>query len=165
LDPVVVQHALAGVDVVIQSLGVPVSGIDRPASSIVFRGDALLVAAMKKAGTKRLICVTGFGAGDSRGRGGVLYDAAVCLLLGRVYEDKDVQEQIIRRSGLQWIIVRPVILTDGTRTGKYRAVIDPEDWGCGFISRADVAEFLVRQIDDNSFLGTTPVLSDLLQKT
>jgi hypothetical protein len=56
LDPVVVQHALAGVDVVIQSLGVPVSGIDRPASSIVFRGDALVVAAMKKAGTKRLIC-------------------------------------------------------------------------------------------------------------
>jgi putative NADH-flavin reductase len=91
LDPVVVHHALAGVDVVIQSLGVPVSGIDRPASSIVFRGDALLVAAMKKAGTKRLICVTGFGAGDSRA--GLLYDAAFCLLLGRAYEDKDYRSR------------------------------------------------------------------------
>jgi putative NADH-flavin reductase len=122
LDPVVVQHALAGVDVVIQSLGVPVSGIDRPASSIVFRGDALLVAAMKKAGTKRLICVTGFGAGDSRGRGGLLYDAAFCLLPWSHLRGQGLQEQIIRRSGLQWIIVRPVILTDGARTGTYRAL-------------------------------------------
>jgi putative NADH-flavin reductase len=161
LDPIVVQRALAGVDVVIQSLGVPVGPdlIFRPVR-LFSAATRILVAAMKKAGTKRLICVTGFGAGDSRGRGGLLYDAAFCLLLGRVYEDKDVQEQIIRRSGLQWIIVRPVILTDGARTGTYRVLIDPQDWGCGFISRADVAEFLVRQIDEDSFLGTTPVLSD-----
>ncbi|HEY4861196.1 MAG TPA: NAD(P)H-binding protein, partial [Xanthobacteraceae bacterium] len=64
----------------------------------------------------RLICVTGFGAGDSRGRGGVLYRAAFHLLLGRVYDDKDVQERIVRRSKLDWVIVRPVILTNGPKT-------------------------------------------------
>jgi hypothetical protein len=46
------------------------------------------------------------------------------------------------------------------KTRTYRALTDARDWRFGFISRADVADFLVKQIDDNSFLGTTPVLSD-----
>src|SRR5215211_267249 len=160
LDPIVVQRALAGVEVVIQSLGLSVGPelIFRPVR-LFSEATRILVAGMKKAGRKRLICVTGFGTGDSRGRGGLVYDAAFCVLLGRVYEDKDVQEQIIRRSGLQWTIVRPVILTNGPKTGAYRALSDPRDWRCGFISRADVADFLIKQIDENTFVGATPVLS------
>ena len=46
---------------------------------------------------------------------GVLYNAAFHLLLGRVYDDKDVQERIVRRSKLDWVIVRPVILTNGPK--------------------------------------------------
>jgi hypothetical protein len=57
----------------------------------------------------------GFGAGDSRGHGGFLYSVAFHLLLGRVYDDKDVQERIVRNSKLDWVIVRPVILTDGPK--------------------------------------------------
>ena len=103
--------------------------------------------------------VTGFGAGDSRGRGGLLYNAALCLFLGRVYADKDVQERIIRRSRLDWTIVRPTILTNGPRTGAYRVLVDPRDWISGSISRADVADFLVAQIDDASLLHKTPTLT------
>ena len=106
-----------------------------------------------------MICVTGFGAGDSRGYGGFLYCAAFHLLLGRVYDDKDVQERIVRRSKLDWVIVRPVILTSGPRTKAYRALVDPRDWTCGFISRADVADFLVKQIDNGTFLHKTPALT------
>jgi hypothetical protein len=105
------------------------------------------------------IAVAGEVAGDSRGHGGFLYSLAFHLLLGRVYEDKDVQERIVRRSKLDWVIVRPVILTDGPKTNAYRALVDPRDWTCGFISRADVADFLVKQIDDNAFLHKTPVLT------
>ena len=57
---------------------------------------------MEASGVKRLIRVTGLGAGDSRGRGGILYNAALCLFLGRLYADKDVQERIIRKSRLDW---------------------------------------------------------------
>ena len=64
----------------------------------------------------------------------------------------------MRRSKLDWVIARPVILTDGPKTNAYRALVDPRDWTCVFISRADVAEFLVRQIDDNAFLHKTPVV-------
>jgi len=114
---------------------------------------------MEEAQVKRLICVTGFGAGDSRGRGGFLYNVAFHLLLGRVYDDKDVQERIVRSSKLDWVIVRPVILTDGPKTNAYRALVDPRRWTCGFIARADVADFLVKQIDDDAFLHKTPVLT------
>jgi hypothetical protein len=55
--------------------------------------------------------------------------------------------------------VRPVILTDGPKTNAYRALVDPRDWTCGFISRADVSDFLVKQINSDAFLHKTPVLT------
>jgi putative NADH-flavin reductase len=160
LDRDTIERALVGVDVVIQTLGVS------PAPELIFSGTLLfseatrvLVNAMEASAVRRLICVTGFGAGDSSGRGGLLYNAALCLFLGRVYADKDMQERIIRRSRLEWTIVRPTILTDGPRTGAYRVRVDPHDWASGFISRADVAEFLVKQIDDANLLHKTPALT------
>ena len=160
LEMAAVKRALSGVDVVTQSLGVSAG------PEIVFKpmrffskATRVLVTAMEQAHVKRLICVTGFGAGDSRGHGGFLYNLAFHLLLGRVYDDKDVQERIVRSSKLDWVIVRPVILTDGPKTNACRALVDPRDWTCGFISRADVADFLVKQIDDNTFLHKAPVLT------
>jgi putative NADH-flavin reductase len=155
-----VKRALTGVDVVIQSLGISAGPeiILKP-TQFFSTATRMLIAAMEEAQVKRLICVTGFGAGDSRGRGGFLYSVVFHLLVGRVYDDKDAQERIVRRSKLDWVIVRPVILTNGPKTSAYRALADPRDWACGFVSRADVADFLVKQIDDNTFLHKTPVLT------
>jgi putative NADH-flavin reductase len=159
LDASTIKHALAGVDVVIQTLGVDFS------PDAIFRGTQLfsvatrvLVTAMEEAGVRRLICVTGLGAGDSRNKGGFLYDMAFHLFVGRVYSDKDAQEWIIRKSSLDWLIARPAVLTNGPRTGTYRVLVHPQEWRSGFISRADVADFLVKQIDDNTLIGKTPVL-------
>jgi hypothetical protein len=114
---------------------------------------------VKAAEVKRLIAVTGLGAGDSRGHGGILYDrVAFPLLLKRVYDDKDVQEWIIRSSGLDWTIVRPGLLNSGPAAGRYRVLSSPQEWRFGLISRADVADFLVRQIDDRALIGATPLL-------
>ena len=78
LDPDSIRNVLRDIDVVIQTLGVDFS------PRLVFEGTRLfsestriLVDAMKAAGVKRLITVTGLGAGDSRGHGGLLYDAVV----------------------------------------------------------------------------------------
>ena len=160
LEMATVKRALTGVDVVTQSLGVSAGPeiILKP-TRLFSKATRLLVTAMEQAHVKRLICVTGFGAGDSRGHSGFLYSLGFHLLLGRVYDDKDVQERIVRRSKLDWVIVRPVILTDGPKTNAYRALVDPRSWTCGFISRADVADFLVKQIDDDAFLYKTPVLT------
>ena len=160
LETATVKRALSGVDVVIQSLGVSAGPevILKP-TRFFSKATRVLVTAMEETNVKRLICVTGFGAGDSRGHGGFLYSLGFHLLLGRVYDDKDVQERIVRRNKLDWVIVRPVILTDGPKTNTYRALIDPRDWTCGFIPRADVADFLVKQIDGDAFLRNTPVLT------
>ena len=77
----------------------------------------------------------------------------------RVYADKDAQEWVIRRSRLDWTIVRTTVLTNGPRTGAYRVLVEARDWRSGTISRADVADFLIRQINDASLIGKTPVLT------
>ena len=160
LDQHTIERALVGVDAVIQTLGVS------PTPELIFGGTRLfsvatriLVNAMEASTVRRLICVTGLGAGDSRGRGGLLYNAIFYLILGSVYADKDAQEWIIRRSRLEWTIVRPTVLTTGPRTGAYRVLVDPRDWQSGFISRADVGDFLVRQVSDASLVHKTPVLT------
>jgi putative NADH-flavin reductase len=160
LDRDTVRKALEDVDVVIQTLGVDFSLqaiFER--TNLFSQSTRILVDAMQATGVKRLIAVTGLGAGDSRGHGGLLYDAvAFPLLLKRVYDDKDVQEWIIRSSGLEWTIVRPGLLTNRPATGQYRILNKPTDWRFGVISRADVANFLVRQIDDRALIGSTPLL-------
>ena len=157
LDHATVKAALAGVDAAVQTLGVA-AGPGMMLKPVRLFSDAtrLLVTAMKETEVNRLISVTGFGAGDSRHRGGCLYNAAFELFLRQAYEDKDVQEDLIQESGL---IARPVILTNGSRTGRYRVLVEPRSWRVGFISRADVADFLVKQIDDDAYLGKTPLLT------
>lgn len=159
LDGRDVRRALEGIDAVIQTLGVKMGPAAILVRTRVFStATRLLVDAMAEAGVRRLIALTGFGAGDSRNQAGPLYDLALNAVLGRVYDDKSLQEYLIRNSGLDWVIARPVILTDGPRSGAYRVLLDPRDWRCGRISRADVADFLVGQITSDAYLGKTPVL-------
>jgi putative NADH-flavin reductase len=160
LDQAAVAGALEGVDAVIQTLGVSPS-VERAIkpTSLFSEATRALIQAMEQTGVRRLIALTGFGAGDSRNRGGCLYNTAFHLFLGRAYDDKDVQEQLIQDSKLDWVIARPVILFNGSRTGRYRILVEPRSWRIGFISRADVADFLVKQIDDDAYLGKTPVLT------
>ena len=160
LDAAAIAAALAATDAVIQSLGAPKGPQSVLGGTTLFsRATRILVDAMRAHGPRRLVTVTGMGAGDSRGHGGLLYDALVFpLVLKRVYDDKDVQEQIVKASGLEWTIVRPGLLTSGPATGAVRALTDPKDWGPGTISRADVADFLVREAFERRFVGQTPLL-------
>lgn len=160
LDQAAVSDALTGVDAVIQSLGISLSlcSVLRP---VTLFSDAtrVLIEAMTGAGVKRLICVTGFGAGASAMKVGFLHDAFVRQgVLKQAYDDKDVQEWMIRKSGLDWVIARPGILTNSSRADRYRILTDSKDWKLGTISRAHVAEFLVGQILSDKYIGTTPLL-------
>ncbi len=155
-----IEAALLDIDVVIQSLGIA-AGPELMLRPGRFFSEAtrVLVAAMHKANVPRLISVTGFGAGDSKARMGCLQAIPFRLFLGKAYDDKTVQEHLIRDSGLDWVIARPVILTNGPGTGRYRVLVEPGDWRGGLVSRADVADFLVEQIQSDAYLGKTPVLA------
>ncbi len=107
-----------------------------------------------------LIAVTGIGAGDSRGHGGFFYDRIMLpIFLRRMYADKDRQEAILRERIPRWIVVRPGFLTNGPRTGRYRALTDLRGVRAGKISRADVADFMLAQAKAPTFLGQTPLLT------
>ena len=54
--------------------------------------------------------------------------------------------------------MRPGLLKDSPATGSYRVLTASEDWRFGATSRADVADFLVRQVEDRTLIGTTPLL-------
>jgi putative NADH-flavin reductase len=157
LKPEDVEGAMADVHVVIQTLGVGLGDLWRP---IHLFSDAtrVMVAAMEAKGVKRLIAVTGFGAGDSGARIGALQRVPFQIVFGRAYADKSVQEQLIKDSDLDWTIARPGVLTQGARTGRYKILSEPSQWRNGIIARADVAQFLVRQIEDRTYVRQAPVL-------
>lgn len=159
LEAADVQAALDGVSAVVLSLGVAARSDAVVGPVRLFsRATRTIVPAMERAGVTRLICVTGFGAGDSGASLTVLESIPFRLLLGRIYDDKGVQERIIKESGLDWVIARPGLLTNGPRTARYKVLKESGSWRNGVISRADVADFLVRQIEDDAYLGTAPVL-------
>ncbi len=152
-----VEAALIGTDVVIQTLGVGFADLFRPVH-LFSDATRILIPAMKASGVRRLISVTGFGAGDSRARISVLQRLPFRLVFGRAYDDKSLQERLISESGLDWTIARPGVLTRGPRTDRYRILVEPAQWRNGTISRADVAAFLVHQIEDHSYSHLAPVL-------
>ena len=152
-----VEAALIGVDVVIQTLGIGGADLFRPVR-LFSDATRVLITAMQAQGVKRLISVTGFGAGDSRASIGCLQRLPFQIVFGRAYEDKSLQERLIRESGLDWTIARPGVLTGGRRTGRYKILAEASQWRNGIISRSDVADFLVRQIEDPTFVHQAPVL-------
>ena len=152
-----VKTALVGVDVVIQALGVGIGELFRPVH-LFSEATKILIGAMKTPKVKRLICVTGFGAGDSRASISCLQRFPFQAVFGRAYNDKTLQEQLIKDSELDWTIARPGILTSGRRTNHYKILSEASQFRNGIISRANVADFLVRQIVDQSYIHKAPVL-------
>jgi putative NADH-flavin reductase len=128
--------------------------------SVFSEGTANVIKAMKNHSCKVLLCITGIGAGDSRGHGGFLYDRIINpLLLGRMYADKDIQEEIVRSSGLEWLIVRPGFLTNGPRTGQYQVLSDMSGVRAKKISRADVADFILHEVVQRKYKSGTVLLT------
>jgi putative NADH-flavin reductase len=152
-----VEAALVRVDVVIVTLGVGLGDLFKPVH-LFSEATRVLIAAMKDKGVSRLICITGFGAGDSQASIAPLQRIPFKIVFGRAYDDKSRQEKLIKESGLDWTIARPGVLLNGPKTGRYKVLRAPSEWRNGIISRANVADFLVKQIEDRGFIGAAPVL-------
>ena len=159
-DAEAVRAALEGVDAVIQAIGLAPSLYRMLTPIEVFsKTTAMLVAGMARAGVRCLVAVTGCGAGDSRRAFGLPEGIGHRLFLGTAHDDKDRQEAIIRASDLDWLIVRPTILTNGPGRGRYQVLVGRDTWRNGLISRRDVAEFLVREATAPTPHRVAPVLA------
>jgi putative NADH-flavin reductase len=154
-----VKAALDGIDAVILALGLPntATALLRPVHLFSEATDVLLPA-MEAQGVRRLLAVTGFGAGDSYARVSSAERIAFQAVMGRAYADKTRQETLIVQSALDWTIARPGILTSNRRTGRYQVLTEPATWRNGMISRADVAHFLIHAAEDGTFIREAPVV-------
>ncbi len=115
-------------------------------------GTRNILDAMKTCGVSRLICLSAWGIGESKGRVPVIFRNVIFpLLMKEEYEEKEAQEQLIRQSTLDWTIVRPARLTNGPRTGSYRMKAGLKFSMRSSISRADVADCMLRQLTDSTF--------------
>jgi uncharacterized protein YbjT (DUF2867 family) len=156
-DRASLDAAVIGQDAVVSVVGTKLS---RKPTTMLSEGTRHLAAAMRSAGVLRLVCVTGIGAGDSRGHGGFVYNWIVQpLLLNEIYKDKTRQEQVVRESALDWTIVRPATLSNGPVTDRVRAIENLAGVQASKVSRADVAAWIVRTIDDVATLRKAYVLT------
>jgi hypothetical protein len=69
-----------------------------------------------------------------------------------IYADKDVQEALIRQSGLDWTIVRPAPFRTRTPSGPLRVATNPEGVTLTKISRLEVARFLLNELEQNRYV-------------
>jgi putative NADH-flavin reductase len=114
---------------------------------------------MESQGVRRLIFTSAYGVGATQADVPLVPRILMRLLLRDLYADKAAGEDDLRRSGLAWTLVYPTTLTKGPRTGKYRVGEHLTLHGVPKISRADVADFLLSQIEDGSYTGRGVLIS------
>jgi putative NADH-flavin reductase len=99
------------------------------------------------------IFVTGFGAGESKNYVPWLVKMFLKYMLKDVYANKTMMEEIITESDLNWTVVRPGRLLDKELTEKYRVENKLfKGINIGGINRADVADFLIKQAENQTEL-------------
>lgn len=146
---------LAGQDAVISSIG---SREGRVPTTVYSDSAAEIIAAMRESGVRRLVVVSNSGM-HIEPTDGPVSRLVVKPILGRVlrhsYTDARRMEELVRTSGLAWTIVRPPMLTDGRHTGKYRSALNHNVRGGIRISRADLADQLLRCLADDRTAGAS----------
>lgn len=157
MDSSAVEQAIRGQNAVVCVLG---SGKNLT-GKIRSEGTEQIIQAMEKVGVSRLICLSTLGAGDSWSNLDFYWKYIMFgFLLRQVFADHERQEALVKNSNLDWTIVRPGALTDGPLTGHYRHSFSSTDRNITLqISRADVADFILKQLLDRSSLHQTPSLS------
>ena len=145
-DEATLARAMDGCDAVVSALG---TGMGFRKVGLLTVATHALVTAMTRNGVRRLVCVSALGVGDSRGHGGFVFDRLFQpLLLSQAYKDKERQEAAIRASSLDWVLVRPAMLTNDPARGSVRAITDLAGVKGGKIARADVAQVRGGATDD-----------------
>lgn len=147
-----IKGAISGSDVVMSTLG-----IDRnKPSNLLSDATTLILKAMDETGTRRFICMSS--AGVLGNDGGFWFGKIIMpLFLRHVFEDKKRQISVIQKSQAEWVIIRPVGLTDSPRTGRYR--INEGLPTSGKIPRADVADFMLKLMTDKKYDHKMPAIS------
>jgi uncharacterized protein YbjT (DUF2867 family) len=158
LDGGKVMATLAGCEAAILALG----NVKNGPVDLCSRVTDLVLQAAGKTGTATLVAMTSLGVGDSQKDVPWVFQLIVKLLLKKVFEDKVVQEGLLRGSNLNWVVIRPSGLLDGEATGRaphgtgpMRQNIPQGRVPKGQVTRADVAALLLRSALEPEFARKT----------
>jgi putative NADH-flavin reductase len=146
LEPRTLDQPLAGQDAVISALGVRT----RAPTTVYSDGVANIMRAMRAANVRRLLCVSATGLDPGPLLQRWLAKPILWMLFKDMYTDLVRMEAEMRRSDLEWTIVRPPQLTDGSRTGQYHMAVNKHLTRGAQISRADVADYMLTHLDDQA---------------
>lgn len=157
MNPALVEQAVIGHEAAICILG---SG-KKLSGNVRSQGTKNVIQALEKTGIKRFICQSTLGAGDSWSNLNFYWKYIMFgFILRKVFADHQIQEEYVRQSDLDWTIIRPAAFIDGTRTGKYRhGFLESDRTTSLTISRPDVADFILKQLSDNTYSGKAASLS------
>jgi uncharacterized protein YbjT (DUF2867 family) len=164
LQPMSLIGVLDGHEAVLCLLGTRPEGEDlrtrprRPRAAVCAQGTANILAAMQTANVKRLIVLSAASVGDSRGTGRFGMRWVMRRVLANALDDKERQETLVRASATRWTLVRPVRFNHQPASGQVEVGEDLR-WGFRTVSRDDVAEVIVRLIDDRSSIGKALTLA------
>ncbi len=120
LDEAAVARAVPGHEIIISAIGNPAG--NPHGDRTVSRGTKNILSAMERSGASRLISVSGFGAGESWAQASWLFRALLATRLRDVYKDKALQEEAIRASAVDWLILRPAKLLDAAPGRRLREI-------------------------------------------
>ena len=158
-DRAAVAAAATGCDAVISALGSGRSLRSLRSPTVMADAVPVIVAAMAEAGVSRLVFLSSLGVGESWARTPLLLKALYKPALSAVFADKAAGERALRASALDWTLVHPPMLSNGPHTGRFTAGADLRLSGAPRISRADLADFMVRQAESGAYSRTTVVLA------
>ncbi|MDQ1815606.1 NAD(P)H-binding protein [Massilia sp. CCM 9210] len=152
-QPAIVGSVVQGADAVISVFGARKGD----ASAICTEGARSIMQAMTTAGARRLVALSAYGASETRHAS--LFIRFIRKLIAAKMRDKDGMEALVRDSGLDWTLVRPPILTNGARSGSYRAGTALKPGVAGRLSRADLAAFMLREAGEGNYIRQALVVS------
>ncbi len=152
----IVEDAVKEHDAVISALG---AASPLKYDQSVVDGLSNIVKAMETNGISRFIYMSAVNVNESRRNAGPLIRFLAPVLLRTESAGHEAREKIIRNSRLSWTLVRAGGLSNGGHTTVYRSGENIKAKGIAAgISRADAADFMLRQLADNSFLKKAPIV-------
>jgi putative NADH-flavin reductase len=158
-DQAIIERAVSAADAVISVLGPRGGSKGKP----ITRGMQNIIEAMKKQGVRRLIISSTLSAKDPNDLPDFKAKALVNLVkltMHAAYEEIVSVADTVRKSDLDWTIVRLTTLNNNPKSGKVRVgYLGKGEVGLR-ISRADLAEFMLKQVQDTKYLRQAPVISN-----
>lgn len=155
-DRASVARAVAGQDAVLCALGGhPLRRREHVCSTAMQN----IAPSMRECKVRRVIAISTFGARDTRPHVGWFARAVLFgFVLRSEVADKEAMEAQLSASALDWTVVRIGVLSDGQARGVWRVSDDGSIRGMGKIARADVAAFMLAQLESGAWVRRCPVL-------